>query len=79
MRIVKEGAEQHTHPTTDGTEYPHYDIADTIEITDAELIAIIANFVVEHGRMERPNVYTIEHWAFPQYLRDLISLTGEGR
>jgi hypothetical protein len=32
MRIVKSGAEQHSHATPHGTDYPHYDVDDVFDV-----------------------------------------------
>jgi aryl carrier-like protein len=32
MRIVKPDAKHHSHATPDGTDYPHYDVVDVIEV-----------------------------------------------
>ena len=85
MRIVKEGADGHKwgfalegHPQTD---IEVFDINDTIEITDAEWDEIFAGYFLqfENSRYTSEGVIHITANQFSQYLRELISLTGEGK
>ena len=64
MRIIKEDATEQWLPC----QSHHYLKADTIEITDAEWQTIYLTY--EHSYFKG---------TFPQYIRALISLTGEGK
>jgi hypothetical protein len=70
MRIIPEGIKPHDENIVGIGDYPHFDVDDTIEITDAEWDAIFKEF---------------GHWFYKhqdgtpsQYLRELISLQMRG-
>jgi hypothetical protein len=72
MRIIKEGAKIIT-AQDDGGEYGRaFSILDTIEITDAGLNEI-------HKHYHQLIISQHHSYPFPQYLKELISLTGEGK
>jgi hypothetical protein len=75
MRIIPDGIAPHNHEIAYGIgEYPHFDVADTIEISDAQLDWIGWNHYNDCW-----NEYNGWIKGLSQYLRELISLTGEGK
>lgn len=69
MRIIKEGAITHCHGTIPGTDLPHYDLSDTIEIADAQL-----DWVGWNHYNDCWNEYDGWTKGLAQYLREIISL-----
>ena len=75
MRFVKPGAEQHSHPTIDGTDYPHYDIGDTIEINLADFDAW---YKAAYWRKEGGLIhYTSVSWYVKQWLDSAIFMSTD--
>jgi hypothetical protein len=80
MRIIPNGIEPHNHNITGVGEYLHFDVADTIEITDEELSAIGTGWVKAGGHKkwlassDGGKFHYEEVKPLSQYLRELIEL-----
>ena len=76
MRIIPDGVQEHIYESSTAGDFEYFDVADTIEITDAEWEAIYNGYQLW---LVKKTYLVSGKKLFAQYLRDLISLAGEGK
>jgi hypothetical protein len=80
MRIIPDDVKIETRPSSHSSQYyvDSYNKSDTIEITDAEWDEIYEHYDdLLNNRLAGQNYMKDGFVPFSQYLRELISLTGE--
>jgi hypothetical protein len=83
VRIIPNGIKPHNEELVGRGECPHFDVADTIKITDAQWNEIGTNWVKEGGHkkwlvgVEGGKFHYEQVKPFSQYLNELIQLKRE--